>query len=313
MYSADITLNGETIPKIGVRKRNHCGSENKVRPGLAVKFDQFVKNQKFLGSSSLMLNNSWQDPSLVRQCLAFYILAKLGQPYSLCNFAQVYVNQLSPVTYINVEGIKKPYLARNFPDQKVSTFEGAVSGADLTDEGLKNIEEKDEGAGIDIIGNIIEAIHTNGETLEKYVDIDQFVGFWAAELILSHWDGYVHSKNNFYMIKTAKDNKLKFVVAGTDQIFTAPFTGSIETYSQAFVPQKLLTNPETRVKLKAELKKGLSNLSAEVLKDYIQKLNQVLNPHLSASLRQQTEDEASKLIKNVTTHLKALQQAADQL
>lgn len=260
-----------------------------------------------------MLNNSWQDVSLVRQCLAFYILAKLGQPYSLCNFAQVYVNQLNAVIYINVEGVKKPYLARNFPDQKVATFEGAVSGADLTSEGLKNIEEKDEGAGIDIIGNIVDAIHNKGETPEKYIDIDQFIGFWAAELILSHWDGYVHSKNNFYMIKTAKDGKLKFVVAGTDQVFTEPFTDSIESYSRAFLPQKLLANPETRIKLKAELKKGLSKLSSDELKDYIQKLSLLLTPYLSAPLRQQTKDEVDKLIKNVTTHLKTLEQAVDQL
>ncbi len=313
MYSADITINGETIPHIGVRKRNHCGSENKIRPGLSVKFDEFTKNQKFLGSSSLMLNNSWQDVSLVRQCLAFYILAKLGQPYSLCSFAQVYVNQLDPVIYVNVEAIKKPYLTRNFPDQKVATFEGAVSGADLTSEGLKNIEAKDDDAGIDIISNIVDAIHNKGEPLEKHIDVEQFLGFWAAELILAHWDGYVRSKNNFYMIRRVKDQKLKFVVAGTDQVFTEPFTGSIATYSGAFLPQKLLTNPEMRGKLKTELKKGLSKLNPEVLKEYIQSMHLLLTPHLSANLRQQTSDEVDKLLNKVTTHLKSLELAADQL
>lgn len=68
----------------------------------------------FIGIDFLMLNNSQQDGSYVRQPLGYEIFRQGGIPYARCNFAKVIVNGQSLGFYVNLEPMKEPYMQRNF-------------------------------------------------------------------------------------------------------------------------------------------------------------------------------------------------------
>src|SRR5262245_935926 len=69
-YAADITIDGETVHQIGIRSRG-SGSRNDVKPALKLDFNKYVGTQRFHGYHTMHLINMFQDPSLMRERLAF--------------------------------------------------------------------------------------------------------------------------------------------------------------------------------------------------------------------------------------------------
>ncbi len=121
-------------PNIRITKKSYCGSYNRKgldddetprAPSLKLKFDNgngvdaSKDLKKVIGTPNIMLNNSQQDPALVRQCVGYEYAAKAGLPAQRCNFAKVYIydtdgNELYKYTYINLEPFKKLFARRNF-------------------------------------------------------------------------------------------------------------------------------------------------------------------------------------------------------
>ena len=64
-------LDGEIVEEVGVRKKGFLGSMDTERPSLKIKFGEYVEGQELQGLKRMTLNNSRQDPSLLRQCLAY--------------------------------------------------------------------------------------------------------------------------------------------------------------------------------------------------------------------------------------------------
>src|SRR6185369_15966754 len=65
-YTADLTWQGQRVRNVGVRSRG-TGSRNGIKVGLRDDFDRYTTGQTFLGLRSLILDNNWQDPSLLAE------------------------------------------------------------------------------------------------------------------------------------------------------------------------------------------------------------------------------------------------------
>jgi hypothetical protein len=63
-YTADLSWQGLRVRNAAVRSRG-TGSRNSIKLGLRVDFDRYTSGQTFPGLPSLMLDNNWQDPSLL--------------------------------------------------------------------------------------------------------------------------------------------------------------------------------------------------------------------------------------------------------
>lgn len=57
------------------------------------------------------------------------------------------------------------------------------------------------------------------EALEKLVDLESFLVFWATESLLGFWDGYSGNRNNYYLYLDPKSDKLHFLPWGADALF----------------------------------------------------------------------------------------------
>ena len=60
-FSADITVDGETVTNVGVRKKGFIGSLSEEKPGLKIKFDQYVPDQNLAGMERMTFNNNVQE------------------------------------------------------------------------------------------------------------------------------------------------------------------------------------------------------------------------------------------------------------
>ena len=126
-FTGTVTVDGEAFEDVGVRKKGFFGSLSTERPSLKIRFDKFVEDQTFEDVKRLTLNNSQQDPSLVRQCLAYDMFSSVGVPTPRCNFAHVVVNGTDMGVFVNVESIKKPFIRRHFDDPEGNLYEGTLS------------------------------------------------------------------------------------------------------------------------------------------------------------------------------------------
>ena len=126
-FSAAITVDGSSFPNVGIKKKGFLGSLDPIKPSLKVKFDEFVPGAEYLGLEKLTLNNSRQDPSYVRQCLAYKSFAAAGIVAPRCNFAHVRVNGTDLGIYVNVETIDHKLTKKRYADGTGQLYEGSLS------------------------------------------------------------------------------------------------------------------------------------------------------------------------------------------
>ena len=123
---ADVSIEGVTYKKIGLRKKGFLGSQDTTRPSLKVKLDHFEKGRNISGLRNLTFNNNRQDRSLMSQFMGYQIWDDAGAPGSRCAFAKVTVNGRNLGVYCHVETVREPLLKREFGNDKGTLFEGTV-------------------------------------------------------------------------------------------------------------------------------------------------------------------------------------------
>ena len=226
-FTGIVTVDGERLTNVGIRKKGFIGSMNENKPSLKIRFDKFEEDQTYLDAKRLTLNNDVQDPSYVRQCLAYDLFRAVGTPAPRCNYAHVFVNGVDMGVYTNVESIKKPFVRRNFSDPEGNLYEGTLS--DFREGWMGTFNQKTNGDTPDktAINGLAEVLQGPDDTLiegiSNYVDLDAFLNFWVIETLTAHWDGYAGNTNNYHMYHDPTSDRLHFIPWGVDQTFQSTF------------------------------------------------------------------------------------------
>src|SRR5690348_18413492 len=63
-YPADLAWRNVKVRNVSIRSRGQ-GSRNPIKPGYRVEIDRYTTGQTFVGLSALILDNIWQDDSLI--------------------------------------------------------------------------------------------------------------------------------------------------------------------------------------------------------------------------------------------------------
>ena len=252
LYKADIIIDGITIKNIGIRTKGFIGSLNPERPSLKVKFDEYVDQSPIEELDRLTLNNNVQDESLASQFLTYRLFNKAGIPAPRINHATVTVNNEYLGVYSHVESVRGPFIRRHFGDYSGELYEGTIS--DFYPMAVENIEAKNKQSKKKRtqavkLAKILETKESfKLKEAEKYLNIDQFLKFWAMESLLGFWDGYTNNQNNYYAYSSPNDDgRFHFVPWGADGAFTegrGPFSrfGGDDNAPQSVYSQSMLSN-----------------------------------------------------------------------
>jgi len=272
-FSATVTVDGETYAEVGVRKKGFVGSQSDTKPSLKLRFDKYVDGQSLGGVMERMtLNNSIQDPSFVNTCLSYRVFAAAGNPASRCNFATVSVNGKDLGLYVHVEEIKAPFLLRHFDRADGNVYEGNVSDFTPVYRGTfekKNNEDADDWSDIDaVVAALADPSDAGLEALGEIVDLDRFLSFWAAEVLIGHWDGYAGDRNNYWFYREP-DGRFVFIPWGVDDTFHLrddpnPFDNISDpppsVLALTAIPNRLYNHPDWRSAYAARLKQILETV-----------------------------------------------------
>jgi hypothetical protein len=269
-FHAAITVDGTHIADIGLRKKGFYGSLDTEKPSLKVKLDEYVSGQRYLGLKQLTLNNSKQDPSLVKQCLGYKIFNDAGVNAPRCNFAHVTVNGKSLGVYVNVESVNKDFLRKRFANPEGNLYEGAIS--DFRPGWTSTFDPKTNESAMDTsdLDAVSAALQKPDAellaALNPVVDVDEFISFWALEALIGHTDSYSGLANNFFAYHDPDSGKFVLMPWGADNTFHdggAMNSPVSVLMANGLIARRLWLLPETRARFITRLQTLLANVWSE--------------------------------------------------
>jgi spore coat protein H len=210
---------------VGVRLKGHSTFQPIDRkPGLSLKFNEFVSGQEFHGLSKVNLNNCLQDPSYMREVLAAQLFHDADLPAARVANVRVQLNGRELGFYNLVEGVNKGFLKRAFGFTGGNLYEGESKDIDehLDQENGDDVSQKDLQA---LARAALAPAAERMTKLGSVLDVDQFTRFVAMEMLLGSIDGYTFTKNNYRIYHQPKTGRMLFLPHGLDATFgKAAFT-----------------------------------------------------------------------------------------
>lgn len=209
-FPTEVKMNGTNMGRAEVRKKGYIGSNDIRRPALKI---------RGLGHLELTLNNNRQDPSLIRQSLAYEIFRRAGVPAPRCSFVDLKVNGKPLGIYTSVEPINESFLEKNFGRSEGNLYEGGRS--DFRSNWVQNfvIKNRKDNSRADLERATTALEQSSGSVLpvlNAHFDADAFFRFWAAESLINQTDGYAANMNNFYLYHHPATDKFVFIPWGAD-------------------------------------------------------------------------------------------------
>lgn len=261
VVSATVTIDGEVFDDVGLRKKGFLGSASEVRPSLKLSFDEY-EDREVHGLERMTLNNNQQDLSYLDTCLAYQVFREAGVAAPRCTWAHVTVNGEDLGVYANVESIRRRFLGTHFADTTGNLYEGQV--ADLRAGWVDNYEDKNGNSGdrSDLQLLVTAAASPDGslvDALDPVLDLDEFMTFWATEVLVGHWDGYAGDRNNHYLYRDPSTAKFAFLPWGPDSAFGDPnpfLPGAPpeSAWANSILTRRLYALPATRAQYQARLR-----------------------------------------------------------
>jgi spore coat protein CotH len=258
-FPGTVLVNGEEHSGVGVRKKGFIGSLDVEKPGLRLDFDEYNDGGRLRGREDLTLNNTPQDPTMLRTCLAYQYFAAAGVPASGCAFAHVVVNGEDLGLYANVEPVDEALVERVTGAADAPLFEGTLS--DLRPGWTQTFEADSDAADLGQLDAAVAALDAGDlDALATLIDLEDFVRFWAAEVVLGHWDGYNWNRNNYYLYIDPADGLLRFLPWGTDAVLSSANPGGGRDWIavNGALGLALAKDPTWRAAYEAELDRQLT-------------------------------------------------------
>jgi spore coat protein CotH len=261
-YPADLQWGGITVRNAGVRSRGG-GSRNGSKPGLLVDFDRYVAGQRFVGRRALVLDNLWQDPSMVRERVAMALFDRMGLPAPRESLCRLYINNEYAGVYALVENIDREFLERTLGESGgylseyhwVAPYYLQDLGDDLAAyQPLfepRTREREPASSLYTPIRETIRAINEPSDTLwrsgvERYLDLPQLLSVVAVESFLSELDGLLGGwgVNNLYLYRSDGSSRHRVLPWDRDNAFQSADASVFSRADENALVRRALTFPD---------------------------------------------------------------------
>jgi spore coat protein CotH len=231
-YSCSVEIDGTLMTNVGVKfKGNSSWNHPNGKKSMKISFAEFVPNQRYDSLKQLNLNNSYNDPTFLREKLYLDVLKQNNIEGPRCQYSSVFVNNQPYAFYTLIEEIDKTFLETHYGGNGGNLYKGDPQG-DLKWEGMNqssyydNFELKtneDVNDWSDLLA-LINAINNTPalqllDTLEKYINIHQFIKHYAAYIVFATLDSYVGSGHNFFIYYNKQTNQFEFIQWDTNGAF----------------------------------------------------------------------------------------------
>ena len=232
----DVEISGKAFKDAGIRYKgnsSYASSQNSLKRPFKFDFDQYVKDGKLFGQTTLNFSNNFADPSQIREALSYDIFRQINVPYARTAFVKLFLTIPGKYDkqyiglYTMVEQVDRNFLNRHFGNDSglLVKPEGSnglpYQGDDWAvykdrydpKSGHKGVEgekaKKQMIAFVKFFNQVEGADFKKG--IESYLDVDEFLRFLAGNAALSNLDSFLSMGHNFYMYLNPANNKINFI------------------------------------------------------------------------------------------------------
>lgn len=210
--SVTVTIDSEIISNVGFRTRGNSSLRMALRRKserypFRLKFDKYIEKQRFLGLDELILTNSNDDPSYLREYLGYEAFRQLGMEVPLVTFFNLYINGELRGLYIGVEAVDNRYLNRVFGEHRGNLYESGLQATLEPEMDLELMEQKKgQDTGKEDIAELIRVLDEmplgeKGE-IENVLNVDSVLQYFAGNAVVHNWDDYAGQFcHNYYLYR----------------------------------------------------------------------------------------------------------------
>lgn len=221
---ANVEVDGIKYFSCGIRIKGESSFE--YYPGkkksLKINFGKFIKKQKLDGLKTINLNNSFKDPTFLREKLYLDFMRKEGLAVPRCSFANVYVNGEHLGLYVLVEEVNKGFLQNNFQNKKGAFFKGEPKATfEYISNDIKDYEgdyrnKRDSLEGYSELLDLIKVVNKEGDEnfsgLNEMFNVEDCLKIFAITNLFVNVDAYnMHYPHNYYLYKNTKTKKFEWI------------------------------------------------------------------------------------------------------
>ncbi len=237
-----VKVNGNILFNIGVKyKGNSSYDSTRSKNSLHLSLDEYVSTNQYEGFNSIKLNNAYQDPSMIREVLAYNILNNyMNAPRA--NFAQVYINGTYAGVFTNVEAINKNFCADHFYGKDDIFIKGnPITSASSNSKcnllklagdstAYFNFYELKSDYGWKQLEALCDTVTNYPNSVERVLDIDKAIWMLAFNNIIVNLDSYSGAFcQNYYLYKD-ETKRFNFMIWDLNMSFGGfPFLGFSNT------------------------------------------------------------------------------------
>ncbi|MGM9986833.1 MAG: CotH kinase family protein, partial [Bacillaceae bacterium] len=212
MVKASVVFNGKEVTDVGFRikgnmtLRSVAQMEDSDRYSFKIDFDQYDDSKNLYGLKKLNLNNGYSDSTFAREYLSYQLMEKMGVPTPKNSYMYVSINGKEWGLYLGVEAIEETFLQQNFEDATGDLYKPDGVGSDLKwisdnidDYTGMNLKINKKSSNQEAMIRFLDVIN-NGGDLEKVMDVDEMLRYFAVNTALVNLDHYQgNMKHNYYL------------------------------------------------------------------------------------------------------------------
>lgn len=211
LKQADITVNGKKIESVAIRTKGNLTLRSVInsdsdRYSLKIDFDYYDDTQSLYGLKKLNLNNNYSDSTLMREYISYELMEQMGLPTPAHSYMYVTVNGEERGLFLGVEAVDETFLANNYGSNNGFLFKPDGTGSDLkyisddmTDYTGIGLKTNKDNINQSKFVEMLDAIN-NGGDIEKYLDVDEMLRYFAVNTALVNLDSYQgNMKHNYYL------------------------------------------------------------------------------------------------------------------
>lgn len=256
---------GIRIDNVGIRlKGSSTFQDFSGKPAFKIKFDEFVEEQLYGGDMErLALNNLTNDVASGREVVAYQIWNQAGMMAPRASYAKVYVNGEYYGLYAALEAMDDEWVEKRYCKAKGDLWE-ANDSADFTSLGMPHFDlSSGDGEGIalaEAVAVLAQPADDYYATAGQYVDMDQFIDFWAWSMATGNLDGYPYNLNDYFLYGDPEDeDRFHFSPWGLDETWD---TGWYFQWGQGVVGFNCASDYECLQKVKERTEAALQAYEA---------------------------------------------------
>ncbi len=209
-HLTSVTYKDVTLDEVAIRTKGNSSLSSVIRSGgerfsFNIDVNEYVDGQKLLGMKKFVLNNMFNDPSYMREYIAYDLLEEMGVATPEHSYVNLYVNDELKGLYLLVEFVNGDFIEKHFSNAEGDLYKPDGTGSDLqwidddfssySDVELKTNEDtSDNGAFMNFV---YEMEFGDGESV---IDVDSVLRYMSVSVALSNLDSYHGSlAHNYYI------------------------------------------------------------------------------------------------------------------